>query len=318
MTVVEHAFAPAHVTGIFRPASGGRDPRSVGSVGAGVVLDLGAHATASRDARLPDRLDVSDARGRPLTITEEAVRHLGIRGAGRITIRIRADLPSGQGFGMSAAGTLAATLAVASLLGRSRARAIETAHLAELFGQGGLGGVSSILGGGIELRKKPGIPPFGQTLHRRWDLGPFFLIRVGPRIPSPRILGSRRWLQRIEEASEGLSGWGTVPSAHRFLELSEAFTDRLRLGSKEFLRTLVGVRRTGCWAIQAMFGNVLMAVPKAPAGRTRLLRALEQWDLPAAETGAGVRGAGLLGSSASRTAVPRPKAFRRPSVRRGP
>ncbi|HKV89750.1 MAG TPA: hypothetical protein VJQ43_00960, partial [Thermoplasmata archaeon] len=39
-------FAPGHVSGIFAPRLAARDPRARGSVGAGLVLDVGVRATA--------------------------------------------------------------------------------------------------------------------------------------------------------------------------------------------------------------------------------------------------------------------------------
>ncbi len=292
------AYAPGHVTGVFRPASSGRDPRGVGSVGAGLVLDLGAVAEVSWDPLARRRLDAQSTQGQSLPITSEAVEHLRASYPGRIRVTVRPALPVGQGFGMSAAGTLATSLAVASLLNVRRSRAIETAHLAELFGRGGLGGVPAILGGGLEVRRRPGVPPFGEVWHLPWDPAPLFLVRVGPPIPSPRILGDPRWLGRIERASEGLEGLMRQPSRDGFLELSERFTDRLELGSLAFHRTVRALRRTGNWVAQAMFGNTLFVVPRSAHAREGLLQWLTNHGVAAVETNVGRHGARRLPSNA--------------------
>lgn len=198
---------------------------------------------------------------------------------------------------MSASGTVAASIAVASLAGLSRRRAVETAHLAELFGQGGLGGVASILGGGVELRRRPGVPPWGQVEHRAWTRGTLFLVRAGPAIASPRILGSRSWLARIMRASDGLDDLLRRPSADGLLGLSEQFTDRLHLGSPSFRRTVRALRRTGSWAAQAMFGNALFVVPRTAAARERILETLAERDLPALEARVAHGGARRLAAS---------------------
>src|SRR5271170_1771840 len=122
------AFAPGHVTGIFVPDLAAPDPRARGSRGLGVVLDTGARAVVTWRPAERARVQIRDERGRALPITEEAIRHLVRPGSGSVSVVIRHELPVGQGFGMSAAGTLAATLAVARLLSLPRQRAVEVAH----------------------------------------------------------------------------------------------------------------------------------------------------------------------------------------------
>lgn len=294
------AFAPGHVTGVFRPASCGRDPRRTGSVGAGLVLELGSVASVSWDPSGRRSTRVTGSRGEPLPITAEAVEHLRSTRPGKLRVEVTAALPVGQGFGMSAAGTLAASLATASLLGLPRSRAIETAHLAELFGRGGLGGVAAILGGGLDLRRSPGVPPFGVVRHFPWGPQPVFVTRVGPPILSPRILGDPAWLARIDRASEGLDSLLARPSKQEFLRLSEQFTDRLRLGPPSFLRTARALRRTGCWVAQAMFGSALFIVPRNPAARSAVVRALTSRGLAALEV--------RVRSQGARRLAPRPPA----------
>ena len=179
------AFAPGHVTGVFRPDASQRDPRARGSVGAGLVLELGVWGKArfSPGARSRVRV-VADCRT-PLPISEEVARRLAPEASGTLTVRLTHELPIGQGFGMSAAGALATALAVGSLSGRPRSKAIDVAHLADLFGGGGLGGVAAILGGGLEVRTRPGgLPPFGHVTHRSFP--PALLVGViGRPISSP-------------------------------------------------------------------------------------------------------------------------------------
>src|SRR5208282_6564450 len=110
------AFAPGHVTGIFAPDLGSSDPRGRGSRGLGVVVESGARSEAIWQPEKRSRIQVRDERGGSLPITEEAVRHLVPAGSGSVSVLVRHELPVGQGFGMSAAGTLASSLAVAHLL----------------------------------------------------------------------------------------------------------------------------------------------------------------------------------------------------------
>ena len=294
MRRVARAFGPGHVTGIFRPAASGRDPRSMGSVGAGLVLDVGARAEVVWEEGRGRAVDVRDPDGNPLPITNEALAHLLPARRGALRGRIDFDLPVGAGFGMSAAGTLAAALAAASVLGAPRSRAVESSHLADLLGRGGLGGVAAILGGGLEVRRRAGVPPFGDAVHLRWNAGTLFLVRVGRAIPSPRILGDARWLERIERAAGGLDRLLAHPAIGAFLDLSEEFTDHLRLAPPPFDRTVRSLRSTGSRVAQAMFGRTLFVVAPSARARRRLLRALIDRRLPAVEVGVGRAGARLL------------------------
>ena len=295
---VAHAFAPAHVTGLFVPASSGRDPRGRGSVGAGIVLDAGVHAVAElRPARRASVVIGADRPG-PLSISREAAaRLLGPRPFA-LRVRLRHDLPVGQGFGTSAAGALATALAVARLLGRTRGDAIEVAHLADLFGGGGLGGVAAILGGGLEVRTRPGIPPRGRILHRPFPY-PIFLGIAGRPLPSPRLLTDPVFLDRVRAAgSQALRRFGARPTATGFLAEAERFTDALGLAPPALVRLLAGLRSDGARAAQGMFGRSFFAVPKDVAARRAVLRRLARAGIGAVEFRAGARGGRLLAGPA--------------------
>lgn len=297
---VGRAFAPAHVTGLFAPALGARDPRGRGSVGAGIVLDAGVTAVARYDPSGPRRATVrADGLPGPLPISLEAARRLLPRDGGSLDVRLRHDLPIGQGFGSSAAGALATALSGAAATAAARSRAVEVAHLADLFGGGGLGGVAAILGGGLELRERAGLPPWGSVRHRGF-LGKVILSVVGAPLPSARLLGRAAFLERVRSASEaaasdGLGGFGPK----EFLAASERFTDALGLAPRELRATIAALRRCGAWSAQAMLGRALFCVPRGPAARSAVFRELARRRLPAVELQAARRGARLLRGAAS-------------------
>jgi pantoate kinase len=289
----EHAvgFAPGHLTGLFRPELTARDPRGRGSRGAGVVLEIGATARVTVWPSERARVSVRDARDRPLPITELALRHLGVPEPLRIEVRVEHALPVGQGFGMSAAGTLAAALAVAKLAGLPSARAVAAAHLAELFGGGGLGGVAAILGGGLEVRVAPGIPPWGTVVHS--PFAPALLLGVlGGPLPSPGLLEDSRFLTRVESAAgDALDRIGPHPLPEEFLSASQRFTDRLGLAPPGVRRLLQGLRLRGAWAAQAMFGRSFFAVAPSPRVRSKVLAYLAERQVAAIEVRSGRAGA---------------------------
>ncbi|MCI4357781.1 MAG: hypothetical protein L3J95_05405 [Thermoplasmata archaeon] len=288
------AFAPGHITGIFSPAQSSEDPRARGSIGAGLVLDAGVRATARllptgrRQVRLASDLPIA------LPISLDVARRLFAGHDGSIRVELTHELPVGQGLGMSAAGALSTALSVASVLGLPRRKAIEVAHLADLFGGGGLGGVSAILGGGLELRERPGVPPIGRARH--WDFRPsVFVSVVGPPVPSPILLASPAFLERVRRAAgPGLRRLASKPEAKTFLRVSEQFTDALSIGPPKVRRILSRLRSTGTRVAQAMFGQSLFSVPGSAAQRTRFLRELERSRIPSVELKASPSGAHLL------------------------
>jgi pantoate kinase len=284
------AFAPGHVTGVFAPSTGARDPRARGSLGAGIVLEAGV--TAEAEWRAGPRLRVhltSDLRRR-LVISEEVARRLAPSHPGTLSVALRHTLPVGQGFGTSASGALATALAVAQVTGRSRSKAVEVAHLADLFGGGGLGGVAAILGGGLEVRVRPGIPPFGKILHRPF-LESVLLGITGAPIPTPNVLNDRKALARIAAAAGGLGALTLDPSPEQFWDASEAFTDRAGLAPRELRDLLRGLRRRGARGAQAMFGRSFLAqLPKGDRRRETLLW-LARRRVPAIELSPASRGA---------------------------
>ena len=287
------AFAPGHITGIFRPDAAQRDPRGRGSVGAGVVLELGAWAEARFTPGQRSRVRVvADAPG-SWPISEDVARRMAPEVRGMLTVRLSHQLPVGQGFGTSAAGALATALAVGSLSDQSRGASIRFAHLADLFGGGGLGGVAAILGGGLEVRIRPGIPPFGEIVHSPFS--PALIVGVvGRPIPSPSVLRDPVALRRITAASRGWEELVRHPAPDRFFRLSERFTDRAGLASPAVTRTVTALRRRGAWACQAMFGQSFFAMPRSVRARRACLEWLGREGVRAVEIRASARGAHLV------------------------
>ena len=201
------------------------------------------------------------------------------------------DLPISQGFGMSAAGTLAACLATARAIGLPTEEAVSIAHLSELFGGGGLGGVAAILGGGWEMRTRAGIPPFGKIQHRPFRRR-LILSVAGPPLRSPTLLGSNEFLARVHQiGTRAMRRLLHQPTSNRFLQEAETFTDELGLGPPRLCRLIQTVRDDGAWAAQAMLGRSLVAIPPDNAVRRRILARLRQLSLPTFEVAAASDGA---------------------------
>jgi len=250
-------------------------------VGAGLVLDLGVRARARRARATRPTVELRSALGSDLPISREVAERLVGDRPVRVIVDLEHQLPVGQGFGMSAAGALATALAVGRVLGVSRSHAVSVAHLADLFGGGGLGGVASILGGGMEIRRAPGIPPFGRVQHREF-LRPIVLAVTGSPLPSPALLRDRRFRARVDRvAAAGLTALAGHLSTDRFLAEAERFADRLGLADARLRKEMRALRSEDIRVSQAMFGRSLFAVAESPAAHQRLLGKMARRRLPA-------------------------------------
>lgn len=260
---IARAFAPGHVTGFFRPELAARDPRGRGSTGAGIVLDRGVVATARWWPDGPDRLRLRSRPKVPLPISRSVATRLRAGHGGSLEVSLEHALPVGQGLGMSAAGAVATGLAVAEALGASASRAWQWAHLVELERLGGLGGVSAIGAGGLELRDRPGIPPWGSVRHRpcRAELA---LVPCGAPLPSPGILSDRPRTDRLRRlGSAALRRYRSSPGLRRFLEESERFTDGAGLLPARGRALADRLRSPEIAVVQAMFGRMILLAPRA-------------------------------------------------------
>jgi pantoate kinase len=292
------AFAPGHLTGLFVPSVTAENPLARGSCGAGFVLDLGARAHAEVRPAAPGRgsLRVTQAGlATSLAITERALHILLAPGSHEVHVDLVHDLPVSQGFGMSAAGTVAATLAVAHALGKSPSAAYEASHLAELDLHGGLGGVAAILGGGVEVRRSPGLPPFGRIERTPLEQG-LFVGTYGPALPSPPLLSDPQFLHRVTLAGERLLD--EVPAApvpwDPLLQLFERFTDTLSLATPPMQELLVRCRNAGCRAAQAMLGNTFFVWAPDYDREERLLDVLRRAHVAPRRVHVGTSGARIL------------------------
>jgi pantoate kinase len=291
------AFAPGHVTGFFAPDLAHRDPRDRGSTGGGVVLELGALATATWRPSRSHRVRVRSTGGEDLPISLDVADRLSAGTKGSVDVVIEHALPIGQGFAMSAAGALSTGLAVARLLGRSSREAVEIAHLADLFGGGGLGGVAAILGGGVEVRETAGIPPRGHVRHRA-DHTSLLVGVAGRPLPSPPLLRDPRFLRRIETAARAARTTTEYPlDVPGLLATSERFTDALELAPAGLARLIAELRSLGVPCAQAMFGHSLFAAPPGPVERAAAIDCLERRRIAAVELRPATRGAHLVSAS---------------------
>jgi len=251
------AFCPGHITGLFQVCQH-EDVMTCGSRGGGLSISLGVMS----------EVEVSDGTGKidiwlnglkaDAPVTEGAVRNILGDRPYDVKVRNELQLPVAQGFGTSAAGSISAAWALAHLLGLPEKEAYAAAHSAEIVNRTGMGDVSGIMRGGIELRRKPGLPPTGHVdrMNGHMDL---VLAVVGPSIPTAEMLSRKEVMEKLNSiGSRGGDALMKEPTLENFFRLSNEFMESSGLATPEVRRAVWEAKKWG-WASQAMIGNSVFA-----------------------------------------------------------
>jgi len=171
------------------------------------------------------------------------------------------DLPVSQGFGMSGAMALAAVLAADGELGLLRgdaARAAALAHAAEVEFRTGLGDVVAQMRGGLEIRRRPGLPPHGEvvTAPHKGDL---LIAWTEEPLHTSSVLGDPGARARLERAAlPRLDAAPDAPTLEWLLEEGWAFAQEAGLASPA-VREMVEACLPHGRASQVMLGNSIFA-----------------------------------------------------------
>ena len=249
------AFCPGHVSCVFQPMTS-FDAMSAGSRGIGIRLDKGAHATVEpRDDGIVNIfLDgVQSVAHITRMVAEKLAPGMGF------DIRITNDLPVSQGFGMSAAGAIAAGLCIAETVGKTRSDAFMAAHSAEVMGGGGLGDVSAIVAGSdIPVRTVPGIPPFGRVENADFRVPKLTLAVIGDEMRTESVLGDQESMRRIRDAAmTAMDVFIADPTYECLFSVSNRFSSESGLESPAIRRGIQRLNDIGRNAGMCMLGNSL-------------------------------------------------------------
>ncbi len=263
---MSQAFCPGHITCAFQPFRS-EDPLESGSRGIGIRLGLGARARAveRRDGRVEISIDGMPSEA---PVTRKAV---GAVAPGRgFDISIRNGLPVSQGFGMSAAGAVAAALCVADIVGASEKDAFAAAHAADVICGGGLGDVDAIASGfSVPVRLTPGLR--GEVADAGIKVGPLSLAVLGPKMHTGSVLSDPETSARIAKAgSEAVGRFMSSPSEEMLYRCSGEFSSEAGLESPEVSAALSRLRSEGHRAGMCMLGNSVFT----DASRDEVLRIL--------------------------------------------
>ena len=228
------AFSPGHTTCFFQPV---RDPYVLrtGSKGAGIKLSLGTYVTVEEDlhaTRITLDGESSEAR-----ITR---RVLEILAPDRnFDVTVENQLPVSQGFGMSAAGALAAALCVSEMVGKDTNEAVNAAHIAEVEGKGGLGDVSAIMGEAhVPFRTEAGSPTHGNIIGTGKEMDLTVAVFSG-KLETEDILNNKMKMSMISLAGRiAVEKYQNDTSTDSLFSISREFSKTAGLESREISSAL--------------------------------------------------------------------------------
>jgi pantoate kinase len=261
------SFAPGHISGFFEPIYRGIDTDRSGSRGSGINVSLGAFSQITIDKSEKQSIDITINNSTSLApVTKLAIKHLIGNTPIKISVNTSLDLPIGQGFGMSSAGALSATTSLAKILNIAKEQAIKASHYAEVCLRTGLGDVIASSFGGIEIRREPGLPPWGMIEHipGKYEI---VLCVIGRKINTKKILTDPIKLKEI--SSYGRFCTKKIiekPTVETLFSLSQMFTLKTGLADKKVLKAIESANHHGM-ASMCMLGNSVFAI-----GDTALLK----------------------------------------------
>jgi len=254
------SFAPGHISGFFEPIYQVKDADRSGSRGSGINISLGAVSQVTVKSSPMQNVDILINNKRSKApVTDLAIKNLIGDAKLNINVNTKLDLPISQGFGMSGAGALSATMALAKLLKLSREQTIKASHRAEVQLRTGLSDVIASSFGGIEIRREAGLPPWGMIEHipGKYEL---VLCIIGKSIDTREILSNSAKVNEI--ASHGRYCIKKIlerPSIENLFSLSQRFTAETRLAEKEVMEAIETANLYGM-ASMCMLGNSVFAV----------------------------------------------------------
>lgn len=254
------AFCPGHITGLFSIEDSTPIKEKKGSVGMGFCIQLGATA------------DIAVSEGTGVTIflneieeeapvTRRAIELMIPELDKAVEVKIEHEVPTGQGFGMSAAGTFASCLALAVELEvpDPKHAALRATHISEVEHHTGLGDAIAQSVGGFVHRIEPGIPPHGEFEKLNFRAEEVVLCVLGDPIKTSIVLSNGEQRQRIRESGHAcLRDCENSLDLASFISSSWVFARDAGLATDKVKRVLGEINGSGQGSM-VMLGNTIFA-----------------------------------------------------------
>jgi len=256
------AFAPGHISGFFEPVYHKGNIAKTGSRGAGLSISLGAISEVTAENSTSQNVEIYvNGKRANAPVTQLALKYLLRANPIHLVVKTKLELPTCQGFGMSAASVLSVTYALASITDISQIEAIKASHRAEVQFKTGLGDVISSSFGGIEIRKEAGLPPWGVIEHIP-GMYEVVLCVIGRKLDTKKILSD-------PNKSKNIINYGKYctkkllekPSIENLFALSQIFAMKTNLLDKHVTDAIKVANQFGM-ASMCMLGNSVFAIGK--------------------------------------------------------
>ena len=256
------AFAPANISCIFQIYEH-KNPRWMGSYGAGFTLNRGVFARVSKSAKT---IVLFNGKNISFPTVKSTIKKLTKE---KLRISIKSKLPLGCGFGLSGACALAAAIAANKLLRlkKTQKELAAAAHTAEVENKTGLGDVVNQLHGGFCVKLAPSSYFKVQKL-------PINNVNVYCRhfgkLSTKSIITSRKLAHNINKsAAEGLKKLkklmesGAQINLSDMIKLSKEFAaESGLLKDKKTAETIKGIEQDNGNASMIMLGNAVFSDKK--------------------------------------------------------
>lgn len=258
-------FCPGHVSCVFQPIISDNILKS-GSRGIGIRLNLGSYAEVipRNDKNIYVNINGVPSEA-PVTIKAVSIiaPNMGF------SIQIHNDLPISQGFGMSASGSIAASLCISNILGKSDESAFYAAHKAEILEGGGLGDVSAIVSGfHVPIRETPGIRPFGSVRDTNIIIKHLTLAVVGEKLVTNSIILDPTISKKIAYAGDlSMRIFNEDPTLDKLFFVSNIFSRESGLENESVKVAMNMISSAGYRSGMCMLGNSIFT--DAPAIETK-------------------------------------------------
>ena len=256
------AFSPGHLSGFFEPVMAKRDFAKIGSRGAGISVSLGVISEVTLKPSIQQQFNFNlNGTSVPSPVQQTALQYILGSQPYHVTVNTTVGLPLSQGFGMSGASALSSTLALTKLLHRPRTEALKASHYAEIVHKTGLGDVVSQFVGGIEIRKQPGLPPWGIIEHIPGTYE-IVLCVVGEKLDTTTVLSNPALLQTTSHFGKlCMKKLLEKPTIETLFTLSQDFARETGLAQGHLLEAIETANSWGM-ASMCMLGNSLFAIGK--------------------------------------------------------
>jgi pantoate kinase len=253
------AFAPGHISGFFEPIFN-KDISKTGSRGAGINISLGAISEVLvKNSNKTDFKIFLNGKKSVFPIIPTALKFLIGDNKMEITVKTTLNLPLSQGFGMSAASVVSASYALSKIINKTFFEALKASHYAEVCHKTGLGDVISCSFGGIEIRTKPGLPPWGNIEHIKGNYE-LVLCVIDEIIDTEKILSDFDRIKIITKYGNYCTNkLKKSPTIENLFLLSKLFTEKTMLASKNVLDAIQIANKFGK-ASMCMLGNSVFAM----------------------------------------------------------